>query len=538
MRKIAIYDTTLRDGCQAEGVAFSVADKVRVAERLDDLGVDYIEGGWPNETNLRDREFYAAMRDVPLRRAKLAAFGSTRRGDIAPEDDRNLQALLEAGAPVITIFGKSWDLHVTEVLRVSRDENLRMVEDSVAYLLAQGREVIFDGEHFFDGYRADREYAVETLLAAVRGGAKTLVLCDTNGGALPLDAARIVGAVQERLKDVVRENGLTLGIHAHNDSGMAVATSQIAVEHGCDHVQGTINGYGERCGNANLCTIIPTLELKMGLRCLPEGKLQELTELSRYVSELANLAHDDRQPYVGASAFAHKGGMHIDAVMKVPSSFEQVSPESVGNTRRFLMSDQAGGGAIVAKLLKLKPELDKRSPEVRELLRRVKELENRGYQFEGAEGSFELMAQKVLGTYERLWELLGFRVIVEKREDGRILSEATVKVRLGEEEVLEAGEGNGPVNALDGALRKALGRRFPELADITLTDYKVRVLNADAGTAASVRVLIESTDGEDEWGTVGAHENVIDASWQALADSLEYGLQKRLRRRGGQSEER
>ena len=528
MDKVQVYDTTLRDGNQAEGVSFSVHDKVLIAQRLDEIGVDYIEGGWPNEGNPRDQDFFRAIRDVPLQHAIMTAFGSTRRGSVAPEEDANLRFLLEAETPAVALFGKTWALHATEVLRVSLEENLRMIEDSVAYLAAHGREVIYDAEHFFDGFAADSEYALETLGAALRGGARTIVLCDTNGGTMPLRAAEAISAVREHLG--AEADGLTLGIHAHNDAGMAAATSQIAVELGCRQVQGTINGYGERCGNANLCTLIPNLELKGGFQCLPEGRLGQLTELSRFVSELTNLPHDERQPYVGGSAFAHKGGTHVDAVRKVPASFEHVLPESVGNTRRFLLSDQAGGSTIVSKMVRLRPDLDKRSPEVRAILSEVKELENQGYQFEAAEASFELLAEKALGTRRHLWDTLDYRVVVQRHTDGRVSADASVRVQVNGVEIWEAAEGNGPINALDQALRKALASRYPELANIELADYKVRVLDAHAGTRAAVRVLIRSTDGEAEWGTVGADENVIEASWQALTDSVEYGLRRARQR--------
>ena len=526
MRRVQVYDTTLRDGNQAEGVSFSLHDKILIAQRLDKISVDYIEGGWPNDTNPRDQEFFRAIADVPLEHATITAFGSTRRGDVAPEDDSNLRFLVDANTPAVAIFGKSWTMHATDVLRVTLDENLRMIEDSVAYLIAQGREVIYDAEHFFDGHNADAEYAVETLRAAVRGGARTIVLCDTNGGAMPMRLAEIVTAVQEQLREAREANGLLFGIHAHNDAGMAAATTQIAVELGCDHVQGTINGYGERCGNANLCSIIPNLELKLGVRCLPEGSLQRLTELSRYVSELANLPHDERQPYVGGSAFAHKGGMHVDAVSKVSASFEHVPPESVGNSRRFLLSDQAGGTTIVKKLEKLHPGLDKRSPEAREILQELKDWEHKGYQFEAAEASFELLAEKVFGEQHRMWDTLDYRVVVQRHTNQKIATDATVRVQVNGDEIWTAAEGNGPVNALDRALRKALARKYPDIEDITLTDYKVRVLNADAGTAAAVRVLVSCADGEGEWGTVGADVNVIEASFRALTDSIEYGLRR------------
>ena len=522
MNTVKIYDTTLRDGCQAEQVALSVEDKLRVARRLDDLGVAYIEGGWPDASNARDQEFFQRAKNVEWTHAKLAACGSTRRGGIKAEDDLNLQSLLASDAPVVTIVGKAWDLHVTEVLRVSRDENLAMIEDSVDLVKSQGREVVFDAEQFFDGYNADSEYALETLRAAARGGADWLVPCDSNGGALPL-------RIQEVMEVVMSEFDLPLGIHTHDDNGMAVANSIIAVQCGAQQVQGTINGYGERVGNANLCTVIPNLELKLGLHCLPEGSLQKLTSLSHYVSEIANLPHNSRHPYVGASAFAHKGGMHVDAVMKTPESFEHIPPEAVGNERRILVSDYAGRSTILNKLQTLWPDLKRDDPLVLELLNEVKQREYDGYAYEAAEASLELLAQRLQKTLPELFKLHSFRVIVEKREeDDQPYAEATIKLEVNGSTLHTAAEGTGPVHALDQALRKALTEKYPALGEVHLTDYKVRVLDTTRGTATSVRVLIEATDGEETWGTVGAHENIIEASWQALVDSIVYGLQRQM----------
>ncbi len=532
MKTVKIYDTTLRDGCQAEQVAFSVEDKLRVARRLDDLGVAYIEGGWPNASNPRDQEFFQRVRDIDWTQAKIAAFGSTRRGGIKAEDDSNLQYLIASEAPVVTIFGKSWDLHVTEVLRVSRVENLAMIEDSVALVKSEGREVVFDAEHFFDGYKADPEYALQTLSAAARGGADWLVPCDTNGGTLPDDLRDIMEAVAS-------EFDLPLGIHAHDDNGMAVANSIIAVQCGVEQVQGTINGYGERVGNANLGTVIPNLELKLGRQCLPKGNLNKLTAVSHYVSEIANLAHNDRQPYVGASAFAHKGGMHVDAVLKTPESFEHVPPDAVGNERRILVSDYAGRSTVLSKLQKLWPQLQRDDPVVAKLLSEVKQREYDGYAYEAAEASLELLAQRLQQTMPELFKLHGFRVIVEKREeDAEPCAEATIQLEVNGATLHTAAEGTGPVNALDLALRKALTEKYPGLRQLHLTDYKVRVLDTTRGTATSVQVLIEATDGEEVWGTVGAHENIIEASWQALVDSIIYGLQRQMNksRSGGNAE--
>jgi 2-isopropylmalate synthase len=518
MNRVLIYDTTLRDGCQAEGIAFSLEDKLLIAKRLDAFGVGYIEGGWPNLTSLKDREFFEMAADLEWTTAKLAAFGSTRRADTVPEADGNLQDLVASKAPVITIFGKSWDLHVTEILGTTRDENLRMIEDSVAWLKSQAPEVIFDAEHFFDGYAADAEYALECLRAAQRGGADWLVLCDTNGGLLPEVVGEVVGRVRGELTT-------PLGIHCHNDSGMAVANSLLAVRAGCAQVQGTINGFGERTGNANLCTIIPNLELKCGRRCLPDGKLAETTSVSHYVSEIANVIPDHRAPYVGHSAFAHKGGMHVNAVMKLPASFEHIGPEQVGNERRVLVSDYSGSSTIQGKLRELWPALDRDDPIVTQVLRRVKELENEGWQFEAAEGSLQLLARRLRGELGSIFNLHGYRVTIFKAdENAEPYSEATLKVSIGDREVHTAADGDGPVNALDSALRKALIELFPKLSRLQLVDYKVRVLTANEGTATKVRVLIETTDGDRTWGTVGVHENIIEASWQALVDSVLYGL--------------
>jgi 2-isopropylmalate synthase len=522
MRYVEIFDTTLRDGSQAEGISFSVEDKLRVAQKLDHLGVAYIEGGWP-VSNDKDREFFRRARDLQWRNALITAFGSTRRGGIPCEEDANLRALVESGAPAAAIFGKSWDLHVTEALRVPLEENLRMIEESVAYLVAAGQRVIYDAEHFFDGYKANPQYALETLEAARRGGAQILVLCDTNGGTLPSEVSRIVGVVLEKLQHPV-------GIHAHNDSGCGVANSIAAVEAGASQVHGTINGYGERCGNANLCSVIPTLELKLGIQCLPDGSLQHLTNVSRFVDEIANVVPDDRQPYVGKSAFAHKGGIHVDAILKHERTYEHIRPELVGNERRVLISELSGASNVVAKAQKHGLDLTKGSPEARAVLHDVVRLENEGYSFESAEGSFELLLKKHTGGYRKLFDLLSFRVIIEKRHpDEEPITEATLKIRVGDEVRHTVGEGDGPVHALDTALRKALLVFYPDLDEIKLTDFKVRVINSGAGTAAKVRTVIDSQDSEGRmWSTVGVSTNLIEASWQALVDSVEYGLLRQL----------
>ena len=515
---IEIYDSTLRDGAQAEGIAYSLEDKLLIARRLDELGVHYIEGGWPNPTNPKDLAFFQEVKKLDLR-AQVTAFGSTRRAQTRPEEDEILNTLLKAGTSSIALFGKSWTLHVEKVLRTSLDENLELIEDSVAFLVHHGREVVYDAEHFFDGYKADPGYALETLLAAQRGGARILVLCDTNGGTLPGELCRIIETAREKID-------LPFGIHAHNDAGVGVANTILAVEQGAAQVQGTFNGYGERCGNANLCSIIPSLELKLGKDTIGREKLAQLMDFSRFLSEIANVHHDHRQAYVGESAFAHKGGAHVDGVMKVARSFEHIDPEAVGNERRFLVSDQSGGGTIVSKLSRFCPGINKKDPLVGQVLARVKTLENQGYQYEAAEGSFELLARRVMGTYEDLFKLLDFRTIIRKSGQSTEEAEAIVKVEVDGQVYHTVAEGDGPVNALDRALRKALEQVFPSIRQVHLEDYKVRVLSGNDGTAARVRVLIESADGRDVWGTVGVSENIIEASWIALADSLHFKLMK------------
>ena len=518
-RLIRIYDTTLRDGTQGEGVSFSMEDKVRLATRLDALGIHYIEGGWPG-SNPKDLRFFRRMQDVAFKHAKLAAFSMTRRAGGTAHGDPNMQALLESGAPVATIVGKSWDFHVTEALATTLPENLAMIADTVAYLRPKMEEVLFDAEHFFDGFRANRDYALQTLKAAEEAGAHWLVLCDTNGGTLPADLAAIVQAVKRHVRT-------PLGIHVHNDTECAVANSLAAVTEGVDQVQGTMNGFGERCGNANLVSIIPNLVLKLGLACIPENHLRELREVSRFVSELANRTPWAAQPYVGDSAFAHKGGMHVSAVVKHPETYEHIDPQAVGNHRRVLVSELAGKSNILWKAREYGIDLDRDTPDSRRILDRLKALEDEGFQFEGAEASFELLMERALGRHHSYFELLAYRVIVEEQKTGEEpVAEATVRVRV--KGILEhtAAAGNGPVNALDHALRKALEEFYPSLKEMRLLDYKVRILEESKGTAAKTRVLITSGDGEETWGTVGVAENIIEASWQALVDSIEYKLRR------------
>ncbi len=510
---IQIYDTTLRDGTQREGISLSCDDKLRVARRLDELGVAFIEGGWPG-SNPKDVEFFERARDMSWKTARIAAFGSTCRVGGAPEDDANIRALLDSGAPVCTVVGKTWTLHVTEVLRTTLEENLRIVEKSLAHLRERGRRVIYDAEHFFDGYRADPSYALATLEAAVRGGAETLVLCDTNGGSLPWQIAEVVRTVKEAVRH-------PLGIHAHNDSETAVANSLAAVHEGAIQVQGTVNGYGERCGNANLCSVIPALELKLGLECLPPGGVETLSEVSRFVAEVANIAPNDHMPYVGKSAFAHKGGIHVAAMRRSAVSYQHVEPERVGNRMRVVVSELSGRGNLLSKA----EELGLGSGgDVAGVLNEIKELEAKGFSFEAAEASVALMMKRQEPGYRPPFELVDFLVNVEHRTGRGIFAEAMVKVRVQGEVLHTAAEGDGPVDALDAALRKALSPHFPEVADLHLKDYKVRILDSERGTAAITRVLIDSQKGDRRWSTVGASTNIIEASWRALSDAVEYGL--------------
>ncbi len=515
-QRIEIYDTTLRDGSQGEGINFTVEDKIRIAKKLDEFGVDFIEGGWPG-SNPKDEAFFERMKSVRLKHAKLAAFGSTRRAGIAPQDDAQLQKLLCAEVPVVTIFGKSWEEHVLYALRTTPEENLQMIQDSVAFLKQTVPTVIYDAEHFFDGYKANSDYALNCLRAALSGGADRLVLCDTNGGTLPHEVSEIVLTVREALPSAL------VGIHTHNDAECGVANAIAAIREGAMHVQGTINGYGERCGNCNLVPIMASLRLKMGYDCLKEHSLEHLTGLSQYVDEIANLTHNTRAGYVGRSAFAHKGGVHADAVLK-GASYEHINPELVGNSRRLLISELAGGSSIAGKAAERGIDIDRKSPKAKALLNLITEREHAGYSYEGAEGSFDLLLMQATGTLRTLFTLKGFRCIVEKRGNEETITEATVKLEVDGEEQLVVAEGDGPVHALDGALRKALRQFYPELDAIKLTDFKVRVVNTQEGTAAKVRVTIDSSGGDQDWSTVGVSTNMIEASWFALVDSVVYGL--------------
>lgn len=516
MKRISIYDTTLRDGSQGEGVNFSLIDKLRITEKLDELGVDYIEGGYPL-SNPKDSEYFAEARQLRLGHAQICAFGMTRRRDIQPHEDVGMRALVEAGVPVATIVGKTWDLHVLDVLRVDLAENIAMIEDSIAYCKSSGLKVFYDAEHFFDGLRKNREYALATLRAAERAGAEVIILCDTNGGSQPEWVAE---AVELARKEVSAE----IGFHGHNDGDLATANSLVAVDHGATQIQGTINGIGERCGNTDLIAVVGNLALKRGYAVLEPDRLAHLTDVSRFVYETANMNLRSGQPFVGASAFAHKGGMHVHAVQRNVETYEHIDPAAVGNTRRILLSELAGKSNVLA-LGKGKYELT--ADQAGRVLGQVQDLEHEGFQFEAADGSFDMLLRRELGLYATFFETVHYRVNVEyDGRDAAPVTEATLKLRIGDKISHVVGEGDGPVNALDAAMRKALEPHFPNLVSMNLVDYKVRVVNAKEGTAARVRVTIESSDHDDVWGTVGVHENIIDASWQALVDSVEYKLHK------------
>jgi len=526
MTTVQLYDTTLRDGAQEEGISFSVEDKLKICQKLDELGIDFVEGGWPG-SNPKDTEFFAQAQNLRLRHSTLVAFGSTRRSNCRAEEDPNLQALIQGGTKVVTIVGKAWDKQVTHVLETTLEENLSMVTDSITYLRAQGLRVFFDAEHFFDGYKNNPEYALQVVTAAAKAGAECLVLCDTNGGSLPQQIA-------EAIKGVQKASLVPLGIHTHNDAELAVANSLAAVEAGVIQVQGTINGYGERCGNANLCSIIPTLKLKMGIDCVTDKQLNKLSDVSRYVSELANMPHYDRLPYVGDDAFTHKAGIHVSGLIKWEDSYQHINPGLVGNRPHVVVSELAGKGSIVFKAKERGLPVPK-GKEIEKVLEQIKLLEKQGFQYDVAEASFDLLLRRVQPDYRPPFELVDFMVVVEKRRrpptrgnQEEPLSEATIKVKVDNRVVHTAAEGDGPVDALDQALRKALLQFYPDLTAVKLIDYKVRILEETAGTASQVRVLIESSDGKENWRTVGSSTNIIEASWLALADSIEYWLIKQV----------
>lgn len=523
MSQIQLYDTTLRDGAQQEGISFSVADKLKIAQKLDELGIHFIEGGWPG-ANPKDTEFFVRAQDLNLKHSVLVAFGSTKRPGSKASKDATLLALVQAKTKVVTIVGKSWDLHVTQVLEISLEDNLRLISESVSYLKSKGVTVFFDAEHFFDGYKASPDYAIQTVEAAA--GADCVVLCDTNGGALPSEVAAAIEAVQKAM-------AVPLGIHAHNDAELAVANSLTAAQAGVVQIQGTINGYGERCGNANLCSIVPGLKLKLGIDCITDDQMAKLTEVSHYVAELANLAPASHLPYVGASAFTHKAGYHVSGLMKWEESYQHISPQLVGNRPKVVISELSGKRNIMYRAKELGVALPPKGKEARQILEQIKLLESRGFQYEGADASFELLLHRAQSEYQPPFELVDFMVLVERHRrvpsgggEPELLSEATVKVKVGGRGIHTAAEGNGPVNALDRALRKALLEFYPALTAVELVDYKVRILEESAGTASQVRVLIEFTDGQEQWRTVGSSTNIIEASWLALADSLEYWLLK------------
>lgn len=520
-----LYDTTLRDGTQAEGISLSVEDKLQIVRKLDDLGIRYIEGGWPG-SNPKDAEFFERVKRIELKQAEVVAFSSTRRAGVTADEDVNLQAVLDAGVAVATLVGKSWDLHVTEVLETTLEENLDMIADSIAYLKGKGLKVFYDAEHFFDGYQANRDYAMRSIRAAAEAGADCIVLCDTNGGSLPQQIADIV-------EDVTTQAGSAVGIHCHNDSDLAVANSLAAVAAGATQVQGTINGIGERCGNADLVSVIANLKLKLAIDCVDDDQLATLKEVSSFISETSNQAPDPFQPYVGESAFSHKGGLHAAAVSKIEQSYQHIEPAAVGNFKRVVVSELSGRSNIVSKAKELGLELEPSSEVTKRALEQVKQMESRGYVYEGAEASFEMLVRRAMPGYRNAFDLVDFMVLVEKQrraptiEAGEdTLAEAMVKVRVEGSTIHTAAEGNGPVNALDEALRRALSQFYPRLAVVRLADYKVRIVDETEGTEATVRVLIESTDGDQHWRTIGCSPNLIEASWLALVDSLEYWLLK------------
>jgi len=527
--RLWIYDTTLRDGTQREGLSVSIEDKLRIARQLDQLGIPFIEGGWPG-ANPKDVQFFWQLQEEPLTQAEVVAFCSTRRPSMTAAEDPLLQAILAAGTRWVTIFGKSWDLHVTQGLKCSLEENLEIIRDTIEYLRSSGRHIIYDAEHWFDGYKRNPEYALKTLEVAIASGAEWLVLCDTNGGTLPHQISSIVRDVVRTIQAGVAVEDASLpqlGIHTHNDSDTAVANALAAVMEGARMVQGTFNGYGERCGNANLCSLIPNLQLKLGYSCIQDNQLAQLSQASRFISEVVNLAPDEHAAFVGRSAFAHKGGIHVSAVERNPLTYEHIQPEQVGNSRRIVISDQAGLSNVLAKARTFGIELDKQNPAARQILQRLKDLESEGYQFEAAEASFDLLMREALGKRQHLFEIKGFQVhcdLVPGIDSHKSNALATVKVAVNSQDILEAAEGNGPVAALDAALRKALVNFYPQIAEFELTDYKVRILDEQSGTAAKTRVLVESKNGHQRWTTVGVSTNILEASYQAVVEGLEYGL--------------
>ena len=518
MSKIIIYDTTLRDGSQTEGVSFTVNDKIKITEKLDTLGVHYVEGGWPG-SNPKDREYFKHFKNKKLKNAKIAAFGSTRRAKINTSEDQNLKELIRSGAETVTIFGKSWDLHVTDIIKTTLDENVQMIQDSVAFLKKNKREVFYDAEHFFDGYKNNPIYALETVMAAQAAGADCIILCDTNGGTLPSE-------IKEIIEEIKTKFNVPLGIHCHDDLDSGVANSIAAIQAGCTHVQGTFNGLGERCGNANLVTIIVILQTKLGLPSIPEKNVSKLMETAYFISEISNMQIANNAGFVGHSAFAHKGGVHIDAMLKNPRAYEHVDPQIVGNHRRFVTSELAGKMPIIKMAEKMDVMLDKKSPQAQKIMRELQKKEHSGYQFEAADASFELFMKRFLKKYKPFFKLEGFRTASEKRANGKVLAEATIRINVKGESKFSAAEGDGPVDALDKALRGALTKFYPTLQEMHLVDYKVRVLDSKEGAGAKVRVLIQSQDATDSWTTIGVHSNIIEASWEALTDSIEYKLLK------------
>ncbi len=526
MKRVELYDTTLRDGAQQEGISFSVADKLKIVRKLDELGIHYIEGGWPGG-NPKDTQFFTRCKDLKLAHSILVAFGSTVHPDSIVSQDTGLKALVKAGTKAVTIVGKSWDLQVSQVLGTSLAENLRIIRETIDFLKSKGLRLFYDAEHFFDGFKSNSVYATETLLAAQEAGADHLVLCDTNGGGLPFEIEKVFQSIRKHVN-------IPLGIHTHNDGELAVANTLVAVENGAVHVQGTINGYGERCGNANLCSIIPDLQLKMKMECISAKQLAKLTEVSLYIAEVANIAPVSHYPYVGSRAFTHKAGLHVAALMKWKDSYQHVDPSLVGNNPRVVVSELSGKGNIIYKAKELGVDLPPKGEEAKQILKQIKLMESHGFQYEGANASFELLLYRAQSKYKRPFELVDYMVVVERHRrpssakgaEVELLSEATVKVRVGEQIEHTAAEGNGPVNSLDRALRKALLKFYPDVGKVELVDYKVRILEESSGTESQVRVLIESGDGQQQWRTVGSSTNIIEASWLALADSLEYWLLK------------